>query len=143
MDTVSEEGTMLWEEEKAEWDEKKTQDEAVSEDEEKKEQEGALVVSVTVQRILDACASTGLGDLRPKPRKSEWKEFVAHADLHQSDQLCAYVLGWCSDIGQGVAKDLEEAARLFRLSTDQGGARAQFNLGFCYEWGGVGKRGTL
>jgi TPR repeat protein len=42
--------------------------------------------------------------------------------------------------GLGVAKDLAEAARLFRLAADQGNANAQFNLGVMYENGeGVAK----
>ena len=39
----------------------------------------------------------------------------------------------CEQYGEGVIKDLEEAARLYRLAADQGNAVAQNNLGFCYK----------
>ena len=42
--------------------------------------------------------------------------------------------------GTGVAKDLAEAARLYRLAADQGFARGRSNLGRMYENGtGVSK----
>ena len=42
------------------------------------------------------------------------------------------VLGYCYANGEGVAKDLSEAARLYKLAAKQGNANAQANLGFCY-----------
>ncbi len=46
-----------------------------------------------------------------------------------------YLLGLCYQNGTGVEKDEAEAARLFKLATDQGYAKAQFSLGVCYENG--------
>ena len=36
------------------------------------------------------------------------------------------------DKGQGVLQDYKEAVRLYRLSADQGYAKAQYNLGVMY-----------
>jgi TPR repeat protein len=42
--------------------------------------------------------------------------------------------------GYGVAKDVTEAARLYRLAANQGHANGQYNLGHKYEYGkGVAK----
>ena len=50
-----------------------------------------------------------------------------------------YMLGVLQE-GIGVAKDLEEAVRLYRLAADQGHADAQNGLGICYRKGiGVAK----
>ncbi|MBS0647807.1 MAG: sel1 repeat family protein, partial [Verrucomicrobia bacterium] len=44
------------------------------------------------------------------------------------------------DKGQGVAKDEKEAAKWYQKAADQGHAKAQFGLGFCYKKGqGVAK----
>jgi hypothetical protein len=44
-------------------------------------------------------------------------------------------LGYCFEIGKGVAQDLAEAVRYYRLAAEQGHARAQCNLGYCFEIG--------
>ncbi len=48
-----------------------------------------------------------------------------------------HYLGTCRECGEGVPLSLEEAARWYRLSADQGLDRAQFKLGMFYEngWG--------
>ncbi|MEG2728313.1 MAG: tetratricopeptide repeat protein, partial [Mucinivorans sp.] len=39
------------------------------------------------------------------------------------------------DIGQGVTQDYTEAAKWYRLAAEQGYAKAQYNLGLCYNKG--------
>ncbi len=41
-------------------------------------------------------------------------------------------LGVCYQAGEGVQKDLAEAAKWFRRAAEQGDAKAQLNLGACY-----------
>ena len=54
---------------------------------------------------------------------------------NQGDAAAQYNLGVCYYNGEGVTKDIKEAARLFKLAADQGDARAQCYLGVCYEYG--------
>ena len=44
-------------------------------------------------------------------------------------------LGNCYDFGQGVTKDLNEAAKWYRKAAEQGLARAQFCIGLSYKNG--------
>jgi len=44
-------------------------------------------------------------------------------------------LGVCYEDGNGVTKDLSEAAKWYRKAADQGNAAAQCNLGLCYDKG--------
>jgi len=46
-----------------------------------------------------------------------------------------FLLGECYEFGRGVEKDEKEAARLYRLSSEQGNADGQWRLGMCYYYG--------
>ncbi len=61
------------------------------------------------------------------------KEFKALAE--NNDPRGQYGLGIMHDLGDGVPKSSEEAARWYRLSAEQGYADAQNNLGVMYENG--------
>ena len=41
-------------------------------------------------------------------------------------------LGYCYDMGKGVAEDKAEAVKWYRKAADQGDTQAQYNLGVCY-----------
>ena len=53
----------------------------------------------------------------------------------EDDRFCQVALGGMYYNGDGVPQDYREAARLNRLSADQGHAHAQTNLGFMYDNG--------
>ena len=53
-------------------------------------------------------------------------------DAEQGDAVSQFELGWCYDFGEGVEKDMKQAAEWYRKAADQGVANAQFNLGNCY-----------
>ena len=58
----------------------------------------------------------------------------------KGDAISQYNLGWYYANGEGVSKDLAEAAKWYRKSADQGNAYAQYNLGWYYANGkGVSK----
>ena len=42
-------------------------------------------------------------------------------------------VGYCYATGNGVPKNLEEAAKWYRLAAEQGNAKAQITLGYYYE----------
>ena len=46
-----------------------------------------------------------------------------------------YSLGFCYQLGKGVAIDLKKAVELYTLSAEQNYAPAQYSLGFCYQLG--------
>ena len=50
----------------------------------------------------------------------------------QGDAAAQNNLGVCYQAGEGVKKDLAEAAKWFRRAAEQGDAKAQLNLGACY-----------
>jgi uncharacterized protein len=59
------------------------------------------------------------------------------------DPVAQCALGACFESGQGVAKDLEQAVKWYRMAADQGDAMAQCALGNCYEKGqGVARSAT-
>ena len=58
------------------------------------------------------------------------------ADAEQGDAAAMSLLGYIYETGEGVPKDLVEAARWLRLAAKQGNAEAQFGLGLMY---GTGK----
>ena len=51
------------------------------------------------------------------------------------DAQAQCLLGECYLEGKGVAQDVAEAVRLFRLGAAGGNARAAFRLGVCYDTG--------
>ena len=59
--------------------------------------------------------------------EAQWTEVGAGCRGH-SDPAKQYVLGYCYNMGRGVAQDYKEAARLYRLAADQGQAKAQYML---------------
>jgi TPR repeat protein len=66
------------------------------------------------------------------------KFFRYAADKGLSCALCR--VGYCYQAGEGVKKDMTEAAKYFKLAADQGNSRAQVYLGTCFQHGdGVDK----
>jgi hypothetical protein len=66
---------------------------------------------------------------------SQW---VAGAARCEAEAL--FLLGWCYDTGEGVAKDQVQAVSWYRKSAEQGNAQGQLNLGYSYDKGeGVAK----
>eukprot|EP00667_Euglena_gracilis_P013257 EG_transcript_13666 len=66
----------------------------------------------------------------------DWAALVAHCQQHgHNDARCQYVLGLCHWTGEGVAQDLAEAVRLFRMATGKSYPPAQAALGVCYDNG--------
>jgi TPR repeat protein len=53
----------------------------------------------------------------------------------QGDAVAQTNLGWAYEKGDGVPRDMKEAARFYRLATEQGNAHAQNNLGWAYQRG--------
>jgi TPR repeat protein len=53
----------------------------------------------------------------------------------QGDAKAQLLLGVCYEYGEGVAKDMAQAAEWYRKAAEQGDADAQRNLGVCYEDG--------
>ena len=60
----------------------------------------------------------------------EWRPLAekGHADARNN-------LGFMYQRGLGVAQDIHEAARWYRLAAEQGAAIAQHNIGLMYEYG--------
>ncbi len=73
--------------------------------------------------------------------KNKHKAFVLYkkiAELGNSDGQ--WRLGYCYELGQGVAKDYGKAVEWYRKSAEQGSSVGQRRLGACYEFGqGVDK----
>jgi TPR repeat protein len=62
------------------------------------------------------------------------------ADAKKGNAEEQYQLGLCYETGDGVEKNMTEAAAWFRKAAEQGLAEAQYSLGYCYENGeGVAK----
>jgi len=59
--------------------------------------------------------------------------FLALAD--EGDVRARFMMGTIYEQGLGVPKDLEAAARWYRLAADGGNASAQYNLGIFYQFG--------
>jgi TIR domain/Sel1 repeat len=69
-------------------------------------------------------------------RKEDDAELAAlQRKAKSGDPVAQVQLGYRYSTGQGVAVNKHEAARLYRLSADQGHAGAQCNLGVLYEQG--------
>jgi TPR repeat protein len=52
--------------------------------------------------------------------------------LHINSCHDDYAAGWCLEQGTGVAQNLLEAFRYYKLAADQGDANAQYNLGWSF-----------
>ncbi len=65
------------------------------------------------------------------------KELTLLERAQQGDASSQFELGLKFAKGDGVEKNLDEAARWYRKAADQGDASAQCNLGFCY-YNGLG-----
>ena len=84
-----------------------------------------MIGGVFAAAILSAAMLTGCG------RKSE-AEIKYLAAAENGDAEAQVWLGWCYANGQGVSKDLKEAAKWYRKSAEQGLKEAQYSLGLCY-----------
>ena len=84
-----------------------------------------LICGVFAAAILSAAMLTGCG------LKSE-AEIKYLAAAENGDAEAQVWLGWCYANGQGVSKDLKEAAKWYRKSAEQGLKEAQYSLGLCY-----------
>ena len=74
----------------------------------------------------------------PPGGPAEVEQLRARAE--QGDADAQFNLGCVYDNGEGVAQDVREAARWFRLAADQGHTDAQYLLGAKYDYGrGVGQ----
>jgi len=62
-----------------------------------------------------------------------FRSFKARAE--KGDAVAQFSLGNCYENGNGVAKNLDEAANWWRKAADQGHPNAQFKTGLCYESG--------
>jgi hypothetical protein len=54
------------------------------------------------------------------------------------DAAAQYQLGYCYEMGQGVAVDLEAAVQWYLRAANQGHPRSQYHLGLAYAYGGAG-----
>jgi TPR repeat protein len=68
-------------------------------------------------------------------KAARWKKLAA-----EGDATGQYNYGYCLQYGEGVDRDLSEAARYYKMAADQGLAIAQNNYAFCLQEGeGVDK----
>jgi hypothetical protein len=54
------------------------------------------------------------------------------------DAAAQYQLGYCHEMGQGVAVDLEAAVHWYLRAANQGHPRSQYHLGLAFAYGGAG-----
>ncbi len=66
----------------------------------------------------------------PENKAEQWRKAA-----EQGDAEAQYNLGLCYEDGEGVTRDLCEAAKWWRKAAEQGYAQAQFDLGCCYAAG--------
>jgi uncharacterized protein len=59
-----------------------------------------------------------------------WQRLAQHGDTHARSRLA-----WALEAGQGISRDLEQAARLFRKSAEDGDADAQYALAVMLQTG--------
>ena len=60
---------------------------------------------------------------------------ILRSIVDQADAATQYDLGVMLENGEGIERDLKEAARLYRLAAEQGYASAQYNLALMYQKG--------
>ncbi|MBQ7695673.1 MAG: sel1 repeat family protein [Lentisphaeria bacterium] len=102
--------------------------------EKKNEMNTKKILSIAVAVLMALCMVPA-GLAAEKVTAGQIIAFKAKAKL--GDAVSQYNLGLCYLNGWGVAKDMTEAAKLFRKAADKGIDEAQFNLGACYAngWG--------
>ena len=82
--------------------------------------------------LCGVAASLGLAE-QAETARGPFAEMKAKAE--SGDAESQFQLGRCYDKGEGVPRDLVEAAKWYRKAAVQGLARAQDNLGLCYDLG--------
>ena len=67
----------------------------------------------------------------------DWEEKIAKwkKAAEAGDPEAQVLLGICYYFGDGIPRDVEEAARWYRKAAEQGHAEAQCRLGLCYDAG--------
>jgi TPR repeat protein len=83
-----------------------------------------------VLRYITSLFSTRAAAPKNPAVSGKFQEYKTGAE--RGDAEAQFNLGFCYDVGRGVAKDAKEAARWYRKAAEQNYVPAQFNLGYCY-----------
>jgi len=103
------------------------------------------------QFYIGNCYERGRGERQDYAEAAEWYRKAAeqgherakaklrivelHRDAENGDAEAQYALGLRCENGDGVEKDLTEAAKWYRMAAEQGHVEAQCKLGYCYVQG--------
>ena len=93
---------------------------------------------IEAQLALGQCYRSGFGVEKDENEAIRWFSNAVEQCRQAADQGNAEAqlfLGKCYMEGWGVKEDKKEAVRWYRKAADQGFARAQYELGFCYNIG--------
>ena len=107
--------------------------------------------NANAQFYIGNCYERGRGERQDYAEAAEWYRKAAeqgherakaklrivelHRNAENGDAEAQYALGLRCENGDGVEKDLTEAAKWYRMAAEQGHVEAQCKLGYCYEQG--------
>ena len=91
-----------------------------------------LAAQCEYECAIAVCLLNGWGGMQADAGKAV--ERLTKLAEQGDDAVAQNSLAHCYEYGNGVEKDLAQAADLYRKSADQGYARAQCTLAYCYEY---------
>ncbi len=97
---------------------------------------GVLALALCLTRPVYAGSEQGAAAAARGDQATPLQQLQPLAERGDAQAQCK--LGWMYAKGQGVAKDVKEASKWYRLAARQGDARAQFELGWQYFRGDFG-----